>query len=411
METQKRKHVGLIFILGALTALSPFSIDLYLPSFPEIARDFGTTISRISLSLSSYFVGLSAGQLFYGPFLDRFGRKKPLYAGLTLYILASIGCAFANTTESLIALRFLQALGGCAASVSTMSMVRDLFSVKESAKVLSLLILILSVSPLIAPTAGAYIATMLGWHAVFLALAVIAFLLLATVKVYLPETHPPDHSFSLRFKPILNTYKNVIKEPQFYTYVFTGAIAFSGLFVYVSASPIIFLNIFKVSRPMYGTIFAILSTGFIGASQINIFLLRKFQNEQILRCALILKCLAAVTFLVATLNGWYGLYGTIANLYCYMLFLGFVSPNATALALAPFTKNAGSASALLGFIQMGTGAMISMVVGFLSGTEIYPITGIFVATSLVSILVLTIGRKHIAHQVKVKEDLATKLSH
>ncbi|SMD00591.1 Bcr/CflA family efflux MFS transporter [Pedobacter nyackensis] len=167
--TQK-KYYSLILILGSLTALGPFSIDMYLPGFPAIAADLRTNTSMVALSLSSFFIGISAGQLLYGPLLDRFGRKKPLYIGLLVYILASAGCAFATSIDALIILRFIQALGSCAATVAAVAMVRDLFPVKENAKVFALLMLVLGVSPMIAPTLGGYVTVALGWHSIFLIL-------------------------------------------------------------------------------------------------------------------------------------------------------------------------------------------------------------------------------------------------
>ncbi|WP_207796083.1 MFS transporter, partial [Leptospira ellisii] len=158
----KRQNFYIIFILGILTALSPFSIDMYLPAFPEIAEDLKTPASEVALSLSGYFIGLALGQILYGPLLDRFGRKKPLYYGIALYVLASVGCFFSSTINELIIFRFLQAIGGCAANVASVAMVRDLFSIKESSKVFSLLVLILGASPLLAPTIGGYVSSTLG---------------------------------------------------------------------------------------------------------------------------------------------------------------------------------------------------------------------------------------------------------
>src|SRR5471030_3091045 len=194
-QTQNRYLI--IIILGALSTISPFAIDMYLPAFPQMADALHTSTARISLSLASYFAGLAAGQLFYGPLLDRFGRKLPLYAGLTLFIAASLLCLGSRTVEWLVAMRFVQALGGCAAQVAAMAMVRDFFPVHETAKIISLLILILSVSPLLAPTVGGYASAHLGWQWVFIILAIVALANLAVVFWYLPEGHQPDPGVSL----------------------------------------------------------------------------------------------------------------------------------------------------------------------------------------------------------------------
>src|SRR6185295_7893926 len=188
----------IIVILGALATIGPFAIDMYLPAFPEIAAALHVSTARVSLSLSSYFAGMAAAQLFYGPLLDRFGRKRPLYVGLSLFIAASVLCLTARNVESLVALRFVQALGGCAAQVACMAMVRDLFPARETAKIISLLILVISASPLLAPSIGVFVAGHLGWQWVFIVLSAYAFVMWMISWRLLPEGHPPDRGISLR---------------------------------------------------------------------------------------------------------------------------------------------------------------------------------------------------------------------
>src|SRR5580692_6913552 len=216
--SHSRNPYLIIIILGALSTISPFAIDMYLPAFPEIAAALHTSTARISLSIASYFAGMAAGQLFYGPLLDRFGRKLPLYAALTLFIAASLLCLGSRSVEWLIAMRFVQALGGCAAQVAAMAMVRDFFPVHETAKIISLLILILGVSPLLAPTVGGYVSIHLGWPWVFIVLALFALLMVVICWWRLPEGHPPDPGVSLRPGPICRNFAAVLQERQFLTY-------------------------------------------------------------------------------------------------------------------------------------------------------------------------------------------------
>src|SRR6478736_1351581 len=190
IDPQKHKNL-IILILGSLATVTPFAIDMYLPAFTQISEEFKTTTSEIALSVTSYFIGMAVGQILYGPLLDRFGRKPPLYAGLFVFILASVGCTLAPDVESLIAIRFLQALGGSVAWVAALAMVRDFFPVKESAKIFSLLILVIGVSPLLAPTVGGFISTSWGWHAVFYVLAGITSAILLVTAFFLPEGHQP----------------------------------------------------------------------------------------------------------------------------------------------------------------------------------------------------------------------------
>ena len=401
----------IILILGALSTISPFAIDMYLPAFPEIAGALHTTTARISLSLASYFAGLAAGQLFYGPLLDRFGRKLPLYAGLLLFIAASLLCLCSRTVEWLIALRFVQALGGCAAQVASMAMVRDFFPVQETAKIISLLILILSASPLLAPSVGVFVAVQLGWQWVFIVLSLFVALMLAVCWWRLPQGHQPDRSISLKLRPILHNYAVVLKEPQFITYALSGAFAFSGLLVYVASSPIIFMEVFHVSPQKFGAIFAGLATGFIGSNQINVFLLRKFSSEQIFRATLLVECPVALLFLVGTIFGWFGLPATLVLLFISLSSLGLAYPNAAALALVPFDRNIGSASAMLGFLQIGVSGLASASIGIFDSHTMMPVTLVLAATSWIGLAILFIGKRRIPALRYVEEKDCNPLPH
>ena len=389
----KKKYFLLILILGTLSAISPFSIDMYLPGFPAIAKDLNTTVSKVQLSLSSYFIGISIGQLFYGPLLDRFGRKQPLYFGLALYLLASIGCALAISVESLIVFRFLQALGGCVGLVASRAMIRDIFPVSEIAKVFSLLMLVIGVSPLLAPTLGGYVTVAFGWHYIFIILALMSALILAGVHFVLPESRAPDKSILLKPKPILKNFLTVLKTPQFYTYTFTGAIAASGLYAYIAGSPYVFMEIYKVSAEHYGWIFALIAVGIIGSSQLNTILLRRFKSEQIIVGALICQSITGLFLVTGAYFGFTGLGSTIFLIFIFLCCQGFSFPNSSALALTPFIRNAGSASALLGSFQMALGAAATVMVSVLSNHTALPMTGVMAFCAICSLSVLLIGRR------------------
>lgn len=400
----------IILILGSLSTISPFAIDMYLPAFPGIAGALHTTTAKISLSISSYFVGLAAGQLIYGPLLDRFGRKPPLYAGLILFISASFLCLRAHTIEWLVAMRFIQAFGGCAAQVASMAMVRDFFPVKETAKIISLLILILGVSPLLAPTVGGFVAGHLGWSWVFVILASFALFNLAICLWLLPEGHEPDPSVSLKPAPIVRNFLEVLGEPQFLTYALSGAFAFSGLLVYVAGSPIIFMEVFHVSARTFGLIFAALSVGFIGSNQVNVLLLRKFSSAQIFWGALLVECPASLLFLTGTYFGWLDLATTLVLLFIALTSLGLAFPNAAALSLAPFDHNIGSASAMLGFLQIGVSSLASSAIGIFDSHRILPVAGILAATSWLGLAIYLIGKRKLPQLRFVEEKGAHTLT-
>lgn len=401
-----KQYVALILILGTLTALAPFSIDMYLPGFKAIATDLDTSAAKVSLSLTGFFIGISAGQLLYGPLLDRFGRKKPLYIGLIVYILASVGCSMAHSIESLIVLRFIQAIGSCAATVASVAMVRDLFPVKDSAKVFSLLILVLGASPMIAPTVGGYITAAFGWSYVFLVLAVLGVVVLAASALWLPDSYKPDPNISLKPAPIIGNFLAVVREPQFYTYAFTGAIAFSGLFAYVSGSPLVFMTVFSVSEKVYGWIFAALSVGFIGASQLNTLLLKRYNGTQIIRAALWSYAAIGLLFAATALLGWLNLGITIVFFFLILACVGITNPNASSLSLAPFSKNAGSASALMGALQMGFGALISVLISMFDHPSATPVAAGIAIAGLLALTVFSIGKRKIVHSVEAQPDEA-----
>lgn len=406
-----KKYIKLILILGSLTALGPFSIDMYLPGFSDIAKDLNTSVAKVSMSLSSYFIGISAGQLLYGPLLDRFGRKKPLFIGLLIYILASLGCIYVTDIDSFIFLRFVQAIGSCAATVASVAMVRDLFPVKDIPKVFSLLMLVVGLSPMLAPTIGGYVTEDYGWHIVFFILMCMGIFILLASQIGLPNTYMPDLTVSLKPKPILNNFVKVLKEPQFYTYAFTGAIAFSGLFSYVAASPIIFMDIYHVDGKIYGWIFAFMSVSFIGSSQLNSLLLKKFSSEQMIFGALISQSVISIIFLVLALNDLLGLYETIGMLFLFLACLGISNPNTAGLTLAPFAKNTGSASALMGAIQLGLGALASFAIGVFVKDSVAPMVAIMTVTTITAFVVLNIGKRFIKHKVELGIENDTVVVH
>ena len=403
----------MIVILGMLSAIGPFSIDMYLPGFPAIAADLHTTVAHVALSLSSFFIGISAGQLLYGPLLDRYGRKKPLYIGLSVYLLSSIGCALCTSADALIALRLIQALGGCSGMVASRAMVRDLFPVEENAKIFSMLMLVIGVSPIIAPTLGGYVTAAFGWHYIFIILTVMSALILAAVHFALPESRKPDISVSLLPAPIIKGFLSVFKEPQFYTYAFTGAISAAGLYAYIAGSPHVFMELYKVTEQQYGWIFAGIALGLITCSQLNSFLLRRFKSEQIIPVALLCQTLAGIVLVLGTIFHFLALGSTIFFILIFLSCQGFVFPNSSALSMAPFSRNAGTASALMGGIQLAVGAFTSGMVSFLTNGTALPMAGVMAICALLSFCVLLAGRKVIRYHatlLEVQEESAEMIS-
>jgi DHA1 family bicyclomycin/chloramphenicol resistance-like MFS transporter len=393
----RQQHFTIILILGTLATISPFSIDMYLPGFPAIASDLHTSISQVQLSLTAYLVGIAVGQLLYGPLLDRFGRKRPLYAGLLVYLLASIGCAFATSIDALILMRFFQALGGCVGMVAAQALVRDLFPVSETAQVFSLLTLVIAVSPMIAPTVGGYATVAFGWHSIFLILAIITALILVAIYFVLPGGRDPDPSLSLRPQAVLSSFFTVLKQPQFMTYALVGGVATSAPFAYISGSPDVFINQYHISEQRYGWIFAFLAFGMIAPTQLNRILLKRFTSEQIVYATLVYQSVISLLLVVGTWLDWYGPYGLIGMLFLFLVGQGLSSPNASALSLAPFTRHTGSAAALMGSFRMTFGALVSGAVSLLHNNTAMPMVGVMAICVLMGLLTLLIGQRRIQY--------------
>ena len=387
----RKRYSFIILILGSLATISPFSIDMYLPGFPTIARDLHTTIDKVQLSLTSYLVGICLGQIIYGPLLDRFGRKIPLYAGLVLYVLASIGCAMTSTVESLVLMRFLQAMGGCVGLVASQALVSDIFPSNKRAEVFSMITLVIAVSPMIAPTVGGYVTMGFSWHWLFIILAAIVMIMIAGIYFFLPTGQMPDRTVSLKPKSVLGSYYTVISQPQFLIYTLAGGLATAAPFAYISGSSDVFMNIYKVSAQQYGWIFGLLAFAMIGSTQLNHFLLKKYKSQEIIRVTLVYQSIVGIVLIAGVYNDWFSLYGLIAMMFIFLTGQGLTSPNTSALSLAPFRKHTGSASALMGSWRMGAGAIISGIVSFLHNNTAMPMVGMMAFCSIGGLIILYFG--------------------
>lgn len=385
---------GIIILLGFLTALSPFTLDMYLPAFPAIARDLQTTAAALALTVSSNFIGIGIGQLFYGPLLDRYGRKKPLYVGLFIYTLASLACMVSLHLGQLMAWRFVAGLGGCVASVVAYAVVRDLFLPEERAKIFSIVMLVMGASPLFAPSIGNILTLFVGWKFLFLVLAVIALLLIIGAKLFLPKSVGiPNHEVHLHPREIIRDYWEVAKTPHFYIYGLCGAISFASLFAYVSGSPLIFLNFFHVGTTTFSWIFTLIAAGFILSSQVNVWLLKRYTSHHILRGALAVQMGLGGLFLGLFSLGQLSLLTTILLLFFLMASVSVSFANASVLAIAPFGSNTGRASAFISFAQMLLGTISSVGVGILGEKNFFFIPLIIFVSSLSAFFVMVIARE------------------
>ncbi|MCE7041520.1 multidrug effflux MFS transporter [Dyadobacter sp. CY312] len=405
----RKRYSFIILILGSLATISPFSIDMYLPGFPTIARDLNTTIDKVQLSLTSYLIGICLGQILYGPLLDRFGRKKPLYAGLVLYVIASIGCALTSSVDSLIMMRFFQAMGGCVGLVASQALVSDIFPSDKRAEVFSLITLVIAVSPMIAPTVGGYVTVGFSWHWLFIILAGIVAVMIAGIYFFLPTGQMPDRSVSLKPKSVLGSYYTVISQPQFLIYTLAGGLATAAPFAYISGSADVFMNLYKVTEQQYGWIFGLLAFAMIGSTQLNHFLLKKFKSQEIIQVTLIYQSIVGLLLIVGVYNNWYSLLGLIAMMFVFLTGQGLTGPNTSALSLAPFRKHTGSASALMGSWRMGAGAIISAIVSVLHNNTAMPMVGMMAFCSIGGLVILYFGNTTVLQRAS-SENVEDKVS-
>ncbi len=397
---KRNRYILLILILGSLSTISPFSIDMYLPGFPAIATELGVSISQVQLSLTAYLLGIGVGQLLYGPMLDRFGRKKPLYVGLVIYIISSVVCAFSTSLESLIAMRFLQALGGCVGMVAAQAFVRDLFPIRKTAQAFSSIILVIAVSPMIAPTVGGYFTVAFGWESVFLILAVLTLLILAATYFLLPQGKKADASISLKPSSILSNFMLVLKQPQFSIYTVASGIATSASFAYIAASADVFLNLYHATERQYGWIFAFVASGLIGSAQFNHFLLKRYTSQQLVKYALAYQTIMGSVLVTGVWFDWYNIVSLTVMIFLFVLGQGLTGPNSSALALAPFSKHAGSAASLLGSFRMLIGGMITVWVSAWHDGSALPMVVVMWLCVVSGVLILGLAKVTVRYRAR-----------
>lgn len=371
----------MVVLLGTLTAFAPLSIDMYLPALPTLQNYFHTTEGEVQLTLASFFIGFALAQSLYGPMADRFGRKPPLYIGMLLYVAASAACALAFSVRALTAFRALQALGACAGGVMSRAMVRDLFPPEETRRVYSALILVMGVSPLVAPLFGSYLLIWFGWKAIFLSVAAVG--LLATVGMHfrLPETLPSAQPLSLAY--VFATYRDLLKDRFFLGSTLATGFSSGGMFAYIAGAPFVFINIFGMKPDRFAWLFGINAAAVVIGSQINGRVLHGHAPEKLMRHSAWVQCAAGIMLIIVALTGLGGMLGVALPLFVYLSTIGFVFPNAVAVAMAHHGRIAGMASALLGTLQFSMAAAVVFILGAIDSTTAWPMSlAIFVCGTL-----------------------------
>jgi len=364
--------VKLVIVLAALTAFNTMSIDMYLPAFPQMSKDLGASPGTVQLSISAFLFGSAASQVFYGPLADRFGRKPPLFFGLGLYVIACVGCALVHSGGALLAWRVLMALGGGASIVISRAMVRDLYDTTEGARMLSLLMLVMGVSPILAPLAGGQLLLFTGWRGIFAVLAVFGLFTLYGTLAWLPESLPREQRIPRRAREMAAIYAELLKARRFLGYALAlGAVA--GLFFsYIAGAPQFFIELHGISPQGFGVYFGINAAGLIGAAQFNRWLLCRLSAESILKIAFPAATLTALLLAGSVASGFGGFAAQAVLMFVFLSLGGILFPNVMALGLEPYAHAAGSASALLGMVQYSLGALAGIFVGLFHNGSALP---------------------------------------
>jgi DHA1 family bicyclomycin/chloramphenicol resistance-like MFS transporter len=403
------ERLRLVLILGALIALGPLTIDMYLPALPTITAELLTTEATVQLTLTGTLLGLGLGQLVIGPLADRFGRRRPLLAGTAVHVIASALCIVAPNIAVLGGLRVLQGLGAAAGAVVALAIVRDLYTGRAAATLLSRLILVMGAAPVIAPTLGGYVLSFTSWRGVFAVLAVYGLLLLPLAARALPETLPPERRTSSGVAGTMRTYGHLLTDRTFLGLVLVAGLAMSAVMGYVSGASFVFQEQFGLNQQQFGLVFGSGAIWLITATQLNPVLLRRFEPRQLLLYAVIAGSAAGVLLVGIALVGVGGLLGVLLPLWLVLFHVGIALPNAPAVALARHGRTAGTAAALLGAVQFGVGAIISPMVGVLGNNAVAMgtvVAGGLVLSALVLVIVVRPWRLGDVEQVDEAEATA-----
>lgn len=360
---QNYSFLRLAVILGLLQAMGPFAIDMYLPGMPSMGGELQASPAGVQASLMAFFLALGLGQLVYGPLADRCGRKIPLMAGLAVFGLAGVGCALASDIETLVALRFVQGLGGCAASVIPRAVVRDLYTGHEAARLMSMLMLVFSVSPILAPLAGSLLIEHSGWRAVFWALALIAALATLMSALQLKETWPRSSRANISWSTALSAYGLLLRDRHYLGVVMIGGLGMASFMVYLANASFVLIDGYGLSAREFSLAFAMNAVSFIGASQFGALLSRRLGMANLVQVSSAAFALSMSTAAILTLTGRTSLPVLLGLLFMGYGFLGLTMPCVSVLAMDRHGAIAGTAAALMGTLQFMIGAAAMVLVG------------------------------------------------
>ncbi|WP_082599700.1 multidrug effflux MFS transporter [Nocardioides sp. Root151] len=383
-------HAQVVLVLGALIALGPLSIDMYLPALPGLRDDLSAGESQAQLTLTGMLLGLAFGQLVIGPLSDALGRKRPLVTGLAVHAAASVLCALAPSVEMLAGARLVQGFAGAAVSVTAMAVVRDQFEGIAVARIMSRLMLVMGAAPMLAPTLGSVVLGWTSWRGIFVVLAVAAALMVILATVALRETLPPERRRPARIRSSLGTYRSLLADRAFLALALIGGLMMAAMFSYISGASFVLQEGFDLSAAEFSVVFGANALALIVMSQVNPALLRRFRILDVMTTSIVVALVAAIALVLTGLTGIGGLVGALLPLAVLLGCAGLIMPNVPALALSRHGEAAGSAAAVLGFLQFGVGGVVAPVVGLFDSTTTVPMGAVMVCAVVLALILLVV---------------------
>jgi len=393
--TGKRLPAWLILMAG-LTAMGALSIDMYLPSFAFIAKDLGVASNMVQLTLSTFLIGLAAGQMFYGPISDRFGRKPPLYFGICLYLLCSLGCAFVHSIEMLMVLRLFQGLAASAGMVIPRAVVRDKMGAHGAARAFSMLMLVFGLAPILAPFIGGLLLTVSTWRTIFLVLTAFGALCLIGTYRIMEESLDQQHVVPLQLGNVLRQYRDLLRHPQFIAYALCGGLIQAGMFAYIAGGPFVLIELHGIAPQHFGFVFGANAIGLIACSQINARLVIKRGADRVLGKVIWIPAIVTSIVAVLVVCGYESLPLLLVGFFIFLSCYGFIGPNATAIALAQQGRQAGTAAALMGTLQFGLGIFSGVIISVWHDGTALPLVTVMAFCAVAALLLYRYIARHAA---------------
>ena len=388
---------GLTLLLAMLTALGPLSMDMYLPSLPDIAHVLAAPPARTQLTISSYLIGFAVGQVGYGPLSDRHGRRPVLLAAITLYLTSTLACAAAQSVDVLIAARLLQGIGGSGAIVLARAIVRDLYSGVRAARELSLMGSISAFAPIVAPMIGGVLQSAFGWRASFVCMSIGAIIVMLVAVRLLPETLRRRAGAPVSFFSMVLGYGAVLRHRGFLIYLGILTISYAGLFAWVSGASVVLQSVYGLSATAFGFTFALGAGGYMAGAMIATRLVVRLGLDRTIGAGVIVLAAGGLALAAVVAAGIPGIW-LVAAMAVYLAGLGLAMPQAVAGALTPFPDRAGTAASLMGLVQQTVAAVVAAVIGGYLGRSAWPMTGVVVAMSCLTFLLWALSRRFRAHQ-------------